>query len=204
MEVARSYPDKELIHALKDSLTMDSAVKAVYREHYALLENYVLNNKGSREDAADMIQEAIVSFIEMVQENKYRGEASVKSFLYAITRNLWLAELKRRSSRDNRNRVFEKNRDMEETAIIGHLVNREHYILIQQLFEKLGEKCKQLLLLVYYENLSMNEIIQHMPDYQNEQVIRNKKYKCMKQLEQMIRNDDNLRNQFKNALRNAG
>ena len=93
---------------------------------------------------------------------------------------------------------------MEETAIIGHLVNREHYILIQQLFEKLGEKCKQLLLLVYYENLSMNEIIQHMPDYQNEQVIRNKKYKCMKQLEQLMQDNDTLRIQFKNALKNAG
>ena len=75
---------------------------------------------------------------------------------------------------------------------------------IQQLFEKLGEKCKQLLMLVYYEGLSMNEIVDQMPDYQNEQVLRNKKYKCMKQLEQMMQENESLRTQFKNALKNAG
>jgi hypothetical protein len=31
--------------------------------------------------------------------------------------------------------------------------------VIQQLFEKLGDKCRQLLMMVYYENLSMSEIV---------------------------------------------
>lgn len=204
MEVARSYSDKELINALKDPQTMGAAIKNIYREYYALLESYVVSNKGSRDDAADMIQEAIVAFIEMVQQNKYRGEASVKSFLYAITRNLWLAESKRRNSRDNRNRIFEKAKETGETAVTEHLIQRECFTLIQELFNKLGEKCKQLLLLVYYEDMPMTDIVQHMPGYQNEQVIRNKKYKCMKQLEQMIQEDDFLRTQLKIALRNAG
>lgn len=204
MEVAGRYSDKELIQALKAPHTMDAAIKTIYREYYALLESYVTSNKGSRDDAADMIQEAIVAFVEMVQEDKYRGEASVKSLLYAITRNIWLAESKRRNSRDNRNRVFEQVKDKEETSVTEHLIQREHYTIIQQLFDKLGEKCKQLLLLVYYEDLSMTDIMQHMPDYQNEQVLRNKKYKCMKQLELMVHEDDFLRKQFKNALKNAG
>lgn len=204
MEIARSYSDQELITALKDPQTMDAAIKNIYTKYYTLLESYVVGNKGSRDDAADMVQEAIVVFIEIVQEDKYRAEASVKSFLYAITRNLWLAELKRRNSRDHRNRIFEKAKKSEEPAVTEHLVQREHLIMIQELFNKLGEKCKQLLLLVYYENLSMADIVQHMPGYQNEQVIRNKKYKCMKQLEQMMHEDDFLRTQFKNALRNAG
>ena len=59
-------------------------------------------------------------------------------------------------------------------------------------------------MLVYYEDLSMSEIVLQMPDYQNEQVLRNKKYKCMKQLEQMMQDDEILRTQFKNALKYAG
>ena len=31
-------------------------------------------------DAADLIQETLVTFIDIVQQNKFRGESSVKSF----------------------------------------------------------------------------------------------------------------------------
>jgi hypothetical protein len=37
-------------------------------------------------------------------------------------------------------------------------------------------------------------------DYENEQVVRNKKYKCMKQLEQMIKDDPALKQTLKNLL----
>lgn len=204
MHVAKSYDDSELLNALKHPEKMDEGIRIIYKEYYGLLESYVINNKGSKEDAADVIQETIVAFIEIVEQNKYRGDASIKSFLYAIARNIWLAELRKRTSSDKRNRIFEQAKDITEQAAIGHLVEREHYSLIQQLFDKLGEKCRHLLTLVYYENLAMNEVIKQMPDYQNEQVLRNKKYKCMKQLEQMMQNDEYLRKQFKNALRNAG
>jgi RNA polymerase sigma factor (sigma-70 family) len=204
MEVVRNYTDTELVNALKTHREMDAAIKVIYKEYYGLLEYYVTNNNGSKDDAADVIQETIVAFIEIVQQDKFRGDASVKSFLYSIARNLWLTELRKRNSADNRNMVFEKSRDTVEQETMQHLINREHYNAIQQLFEKLGDKCKQLLMLVYYEDLSMKDIVEKMPDYQNEQVLRNKKYKCMKQLEQMIQDNEPLRTQFKNALRHAG
>ena len=102
------------------------------------------------------------------------------------------------------NKYFESHKEITDQAAIVHLIKREHFSLIQQLFEKLGEKCKQLLMLVYYEDLSMQKITEMMPDYQNEQVLRNKKYKCMKQLELLMQNDAALKTKFKNALKYAG
>jgi len=204
MQVFRAYSDAELVTALKHPIEMDAAIKVIYKEYYGLLENYVLTNNGTKEDAADIIQETIIAFIEIVEEDKFRGEASVKSFLYSITRNLWLAELRKRSSSENRNRIFEKAKDTTEHASVQHLVQREHFAVIQQLFDKLGAKCKQLLMLVYYEDLPMSDIVEQMPDYQNEQVLRNKKYKCIKQLEQMMQRDEYLRTELKNALKYAG
>jgi RNA polymerase sigma factor (sigma-70 family) len=64
-----------------------------------MLENYVLNNNGSRDDAADVIQETIVAFIEIVEQGKFRGDSSIKSFLFAITRNVWLTELRKKRQR---------------------------------------------------------------------------------------------------------
>lgn len=204
MQAIKNYSDAEIIAALKDNGAMDDAIKFLFGSHYSMLENYVINNKGSEQDAGDVIQETMVTFIETVQQNKYRGEASIKSFLYSIARNIWLSELRKRSNADNRHRVYEKGRDTEEQAALHQLIYQEHYHAIQMMFMRLGEKCRQLLMLVYYEDLSMKDILQSVPDYQNEQVLRNKKYKCMKQLEQMIAGDTELKKQLQNALRHAG
>lgn len=204
MHIERGYSDAELVNAIKKPAEINSAIRFIYKEYYGLLENYVLNNNGSKDDAADIIQETIVSFIEIAEQGKFRGDASVKSFLFAITRNLWLTELRKRSSAGSRNKNFEKEKDVLDEGVANYLIKREYFALIQQLFDKLGNKCRQLLMLVYYEDLSMSEIIEQMPDYQNEQVLRNKKYKCMKQLEHMMQENETLRTQFKNALKNAG
>lgn len=204
MEIVRNYTDAELVKALRNNRETDAAIKFIYGEYYGLLEYYVTNNNGSKDDAADIIQEVLVAFIDIVQQDKYRGDASVKSFLYSITRNLWLSEMRKRNSADNRNRIFEKGKDQVEEQAVNQLIKSEYYKAIQDLFQRLGEKCKQLLLLVYYEDLSMKDILDKMPDYQNEQVLRNKKYKCMKQLEQMIEDNQDLKTKFKNALKHAG
>ena len=204
MQISENFTDAEIIQKLRNPQDIDTALRFLYDEYYGLLEHYIINNKGGKDDAADIIQETMVAFVEAIEENKFRGDASIKSFLYAIMRNLWLAELRKLSSSGNRNRIFEASKDTTDQATVQHLVQREHYSFIQQLLDKLGDKCKQLLLLVYYENLSMSDILQHMPDYDNEQVLRNKKYKCMKQLEGMMLDNEPLRTQFKNALKNAG
>jgi len=203
MHVERSYSDAALVEELRQPAKMNGAIEFIYKEYYSLLENYIINNNGSKDDAADIIQETIIAFIEIVEANKFRSESSIKSFLFSITRNLWLTELRKRSSADNRNKIFEKSKDTTEQEVVHHLIRREHFSTIRQLFEKLGDKCKQLLTLVYYEDLSMNDIIKMMPGYQNEQVLRNKKYKCMKQLENMIGDNETIRTQFKNALKHA-
>ena len=70
---------------------------------------------------------------------------------------------------------------------------------LMKVIEELGENCKKILLLFYFENRSMKEIVAHLP-YENEQVVRNKKSKCLKKLEQLITNDTNLYRQLKNYL----
>ncbi len=204
MQGVRSYSDTEILIDLRHEIKMNIALRYIYKEYYRLLESYIINNKGSSDDAADIIQETMVAFLEIVRQNKFRGESSIKSFLYSITRNLWLSELRKRNSTENRHRVFEKAKEDTEQDMIFHLIKHEHFKTIQGLFEKLGNKCQQLLMLVYYEDLSMNDIVKQMPDYQNEQVLRNKKYKCMKQLEELMNEDAQLKIDFKNALKNAG
>ncbi len=199
MEPIRNFPDSELVANLRSGVKMDEMIKTIYRNHFDSLSWYVMNNSGSRQDAEDMFQEVVVAFIDLVQKDKFRGESTVKTFLFSLNRYTWLNELKRRGRALAREEKYEKGQDKVELDT-GHLIaDREGKAEVVRLVEELGETCQKILLLFYYENLSMKEILETM-HYENEQVVRNKKYKCLKQLEQMVNANPALKETLKNLL----
>ena len=202
MPNAKNFSDAELITAIKTGNDIDNAVGFIYQNYYRLLENYVLTNNGNEMDAEDLIQEALVVFVDLVQREKYRGEASVRSFLYTLTRNLWISELRKRTSDSKRNGLFETGREKEEEDISNYLVYKEAQKTIVDLFERMGEKCKQILTLFYYEDLSMKDILRQT-NYENEQVLRNKKYKCLKELTDLVQQSPTIFNNVKSALQRS-
>lgn len=199
MEVTRNLPDAELLGALNSGKDIDQAIRSLYRNYYDSLSWYVLNNSGTRQDAEDIFQDVVVTFIDLVQKNKFRGESSIKTFLFSMNRHMWLNELKRRGRAQAREEKFEKLQD-RTTEDVGKLITeRESSSEVINLVDQLGETCKKILLLFYYEEYSMKQILEHM-HYENEQVVRNKKYKCLKQLEQIINSNPSLKQALKNLL----
>lgn len=199
MDTNSSYSDNELITNIKTGRLMDESIKMVYRQYFGLLSSYVMNNSGSQQDAEDIFQEVIVSFIDLVQRAKFRGESSVKTFLYSMNRHTWLNELKRRGRSERRELKFELIRGDEEVDVSHFIADREAKNEVLSVVARLGEACKKILLLFYYENMGMKEILENT-DYENEQVVRNKKYKCLKQLEHMINQNPALMNSLKNIF----
>jgi len=83
--------------------------------------------------------------------------------------------------------------------ISHYIVHRELRAKLMRTIDSLGETCKKILLAFYYENLAVKDILQNL-QYENEQVVRNKKYKCLKQLEQMIVTDTQLAENLQSIL----
>ena len=199
METVKTFSDTELVANLRSGGRMDETIKAIYRDYFNALSWYVMNNSGSRQDAEDVFQEVVISFIELVQKNKFRGESTVKTFLFSLNRHAWLNELKRRGRALAREEKYEKGQEETVTDVSHAIVDRESKQQLMDLIAQLGEACKKILVLFYYENLSMKEMLDAL-EYENEQVVRNKKYKCMKQLEQMLKEDPALKQTLKNLL----
>ncbi|MDP9080312.1 MAG: sigma-70 family RNA polymerase sigma factor [Bacteroidota bacterium] len=194
-----AFSDKELIETLKKERVSDLVIKFLYKNYYHGLNNYIRLNQGSEQDAEDIFQEVVVSFIEIVKSDKFRGESSIKTFLYTLGRYAWLNELKKRARSLSREEKFEVGKDQEDKDVSQLLIGREAKGLVMNIIEKLGDVCKRILVAYYYNDLSMKEILPLM-DFQNEQVLRNKKYKCLKSLEQMLTENPELAKRFKNAL----
>jgi RNA polymerase sigma factor (sigma-70 family) len=201
MQIIKKYSDTELIEAIKSPQKedVDKAIKYMYREYYEVLKIYTCQNGGNDEDAQDVFQEVLLAFINLVQKDKFRGESSIKTFLYTVNRNIWLNELKKRGKTEKRNVIFENEKDAAIMDVSHFISQNETRKQIFSIVDELGEICKKILLAVYYENLSMKEILMNV-DYETEQALRNKKSKCLKQLEQLLTANPAMAKVLKAAL----
>lgn len=198
MKGLKKYTSPELLVALRSDAEIDDAIRFMYSEYYSTLSNFILQNNGNEEDAEDVFQDVVMAFIHMVREERFRNESGIKTILFAFTRNIWLNELKKRNRAMKRDLNFETNKEIVEMDVTHTIELREMNKSLLDLMDKLGETCKKILLAFYYDNKSMKEILEYL-HYENEQVVRNKKSKCLKSLEQLLIENPQLTDSLKSS-----
>ncbi|MDZ4823339.1 MAG: sigma-70 family RNA polymerase sigma factor [Flavobacteriales bacterium] len=161
----------------------NTALRLVYKNHFALIRSIVRNNNGSEDEARDVYQEGIIIFYKNIKAGKFRGESAIGSYLYSICRFVWLKHLQKKGrmmtvAAENISATLYEDDTYQ-------LRNRECENLVQRLFEKLGEVCRQILIMTYFEELPMKEIAL-ATGFKDEQNARNKKAKCMNSLRELI------------------
>jgi RNA polymerase sigma factor (sigma-70 family) len=182
------FSDAELLEAINEKDLLEPAILQLYQDHLEVAKAFIISKGGTKQDADDIFQETVVSFIDCVQKKKFRQESGIRTFLISISKNLWYNEIRKRERAGRREIIFEMDRDQVETAVSETIQYREMKKELNQLLQDLGEPCRKILELFYYENLSMKEIVDHL-HYENEQVVRNKKYKCLQQLTEKMKNN---------------
>jgi len=200
MKVAVKYTDAELIVAVREEQSRNKAILFIYQQYAASTSSFIINYGGSEQDADDVFQETVVSFIEVVKKGNFRMEASIKTFLVSVAKNIWFNELKKRERSGHREKIFEYGRDQKEADISHQIGDLEKKRQLRELVNNLGEPCKKILMLFYYENLSMKELVEHLP-YENEQVVRNKKYKCLQTLTGFIKSNPAIAQQISEIVK---
>lgn len=190
--------EKEIIRQLTMT-DINAPLQWLYRNYYKEVTKMVTFNGGDENDAADIFQEAILVFVEMVKTNRYRGESSIKTFLYAVARNLWNKEIRTRSRRANREIKYSKDENGEEFELRDVFFDKEMQQTLENLYKKIGNTCRDILKGFYYDDLSMKELLQKF-NYENEQVLRNKKSMCMKKIKTVLQENKSLTDTFKNLL----
>ena len=200
MKLNPNFTDQEQVEMILTKNRQNMAITLLYRQYYGVLENYILQNSGSSDDAADIIQEVMLIFVQMISEGKFRAESSIKSFLYSICRNLWITELRKRKSSAARQEKYEESTEKVDSDVSESIAKTESLKYIMGLFQELGNKCKQILQLFYYEELPMKEICEKL-DFSSEQVLRNKKYKCLKSLIEKTQASPQVYQNLQKALR---
>lgn len=176
--------DQQLIRDLRTGgLAGEHALCQLYDMTRHMVISFVLKNNGNRDDGLDVLQESIVVAYDRIRSDQYTYQSKLSSYVYGIARFVWLRRLKRQKT-ETRIRDTQEYDGIEESPL-EQILSDEENALIRSIFGHLDEDCRQVLMYVIYDNLSYAEILDKM-HYQNEQVVRNKKYKCLKKLKEMI------------------
>lgn len=201
MGIFYKLSDEQILDKINNQNSLNEGISHLYKEHYDSIQKTIVYNNGSVEDSQDIIQETMLSFINMVQNNKFRGESSIKTYLHSIARNIWMTKLKKNKTDDNRNTIWVENNSDNEVDISSHIIKTESLNLISEIFKSIGQVCSDILKKFYYENLSLKEIL-NTTNFENEQVLRNKKSKCMKNLMEKLDGNPMLKSALLESLKN--
>ena len=148
---------------------INRAVKGLYN-FFPDIRKMVITNSGSREDAEDVFQEAMMVLYCHCRQKDFILNSSLRTYVYAIARNKWYMELRRRKKEIPFvvNAYSEGATDAEE----------ERWNAAENAFMMLGEKCREILLMFYLRKMSMSQIASAM-GFSSEQVAKNQKYRCV-------------------------
>lgn len=189
--------NQEILLALQQE-NIEKPVATLYRTYHATVQAMVLSQGGSEADADDVFQDAMLSFVNTVKAGKFRGDSSIKTFFVSIARHIWFNEIRSRQRRENRHLQVVQLSDQVTPETPANVINTSSHSL-QNVFDQIGDICRKILIGFYYKQLNMRQLLQQF-DFENEQVLRNKKSKCLKKVKEIIAVNPALAEALQNQL----
>jgi RNA polymerase sigma factor (sigma-70 family) len=178
-EGTKRYNNKEILDGIRHS--RNEVLKYIYNQFYPMIYSYIINNSGNKEEARDIFQDGIIVLYEKTLKEDFELTANVGTYLYSVCQRLWLNKLNRQKNRE----FLDSNipeREEEQDVLNEESAERQH--LLKQLFNKIGEGCRKILIKKYFEKRKDKEIAEELhlsgPDY-----VKMQRYRCLKQLRKL-------------------
>ena len=163
----------------------DSAIiQSIYKKFVPKVVSYIRNNSGDEDQAQDVIQEVMILLFNQAKANKLQLTCPFDAYFFLLCKRKWLNELKKVSNKGVTidDDVTSTNEPTEE-LLAQTEVFEEKQQLFDLMFQKLGDKCQELLKLSFTLK-SMEEVAEKLQVTYG--YARKKKSLCTGQLTQWI------------------
>jgi RNA polymerase sigma factor (sigma-70 family) len=187
--------DIDLVNGIR---AHDSSILThVYDTYYPIIEGYITHNQGSRDQARDIFQDAMIIVYNRIKSEDLELSCKFGTYLYAICKNIWMQERKKYLHRVEKLQqqplLVNDPGPADDPLLQNHLTN-----LFNKHFEALSKDCQKILSM-YFNNFSVEDIRAEMK-YKDLHHTADRKYRCKKSLINRIVNDP-LFKRLKNELR---
>ena len=179
INIKKSMPevsDKDLLSQLKNE--NNAAFEHVYDYCFPSIANYVKLNNGSGQDAEDIFQEAVMVLLNRIRQPDFILTSSLKTYLFAVSKNLWLKKLRSgRSVSFGNEHVSIEMQDQDDTED-----NNEQKL--SEWVNRITKYCQKLISALFYHNVPMDKLMLKM-GWKNRHTAAQQKYKCLQQIEKL-------------------
>lgn len=172
--------ESKIIHLIQDG-NAEKAFAKLYR-YFPKVEKHVCINSGSKEEALDIFQDALIILYRKIIELKEQSNFSIDGFLINTCKLLWSNELRKKKVRTGDETCLDKL--LFEDEIQQHIEKENKFKTIESVLQKLGEKCKTILESFYFKSLSMDSIAKKF-GYKTVESAKVQKYKCLESARKM-------------------
>ncbi len=170
--------DQEIIQKIKEN-KLGKVYKHLHKA-YPSVKKWIINNSGSKQDAEDAFQEALLVLCINCKKDNFKLSSNVATYLIAIAKNIWFANLRKKGKQLD-NSIIEI-----ETIEIDQTISEEKFTLAEQAFNLLGEKCRLLLEKFYILKLSFEKISKEL-GFTSPEIAKNQKYRCLQKAKELYK-----------------
>ena len=173
--MSKYYKEAELLKSLAKN--EKSAIDAIYRDNYKLIQQLIINNNGTEDDARDIFQETLIVLYQKAKSDSFELNCQIRTYVYSVARRLWLKRLQSNRRFETPVDNIEEMVQVEEDVEVHEKLDRQ-YGIMRSALGKIGEPCKSLLEAFYIHNKNMQDISSFF-GYTNSDNAKNQKYKCL-------------------------
>jgi RNA polymerase sigma factor (sigma-70 family) len=157
----------------------NKAFGSLYKNFFGVVSRFVTNNSGTVHDAEDIFQDTMIALVAKLRQDDFVLEASVKTYIMAIAKNLWFKKL-RTANRETAFTDMHDNRFYEEiTQAIE--AEKTYADKLNHFIHSITAHCKGLIHDMFFKNKPIEQI-QADYGYSSRHNAQNQKHKCVEQI----------------------
>ena len=177
-----SYSLKTLAESLQHH--REVTFEKLYEQSFPAVASLVFSLGGSRADAQDMFQDALIIFYEKVMEKPDLITSSAHSYVLGIVKHLWI-----RKYRNDRKFISMNAWESAITIPADFYEPEESLFHLADYLAMAGKKCMALLEAFYYKQKSLKEIAANF-GFSGTRSATSQKFKCLEKVRKQVKDKD--------------
>ena len=150
--------------------------------------NWLIKTLGaSKEDALDAFSEGVFVLLQKARNTEFKFKGKAENYFLSVLKYTAIKALKRKGKYSIPQSEELDNQPEMELNMEEHLINQEKYVEVRATMEKIGKRCKQLLIERIVRKTPYEDIAEFM-SFKNKEVARSAKNKCLKKLRELYLN----------------
>lgn len=164
----------------------EKGLRKLYEAFLPRIGHFITTHGGTKEDARDIFQDALMIIFQKAQEGKLELTSSFYTLLYGISRKLWRNKLRKKGNKEvtfPKEETLSTFEDLEE-----RMIQEEKGKIFWTAFRKLGEDCQKVMT-YFFEKRKMEEITKLM-GFSSVSYSKKRKFQCKEQLIKLTKSDE--------------